>query len=370
MIQVGSAWRLVEAPTPGAAPPDPVDDKSGGAVIKNSISDNPKVQKLVEELTALDKNTPPADASANAAAVVQHHLKRADLLERIVAEVKPEDRDPWIRQVADSLCTAAQANPKEAAPPARLVTLEKQLAAVMPAANLTAYVTYREMQADNAARISNRPQDLNKVQQEWVDRLSKFVETFPKAEDTPDALLQLGMANEFLSKEVDAKNWYARLARDFADKPQGVKAAGAVRRLGLEGQPLKLAGPLLGDPNTTFDVEQMRGKVVVVYYWASWNDEPASDFTKLKRVLDANGKDVALLCVNLDSSAEEARKAVSRLNAPGTHLYQAGGLEGKLATDYGILGLPNLFLVGKDGKVLSRTLQINNVEDEVKKQLK
>src|SRR5262249_59210599 len=107
MIQVGGAWRLVEAPTPGAAPPDPVDDKGGGAVIKNSIGDNPKVQKLVEELTALDKNTPPADSSANAAAVVQHHLKRADLLERIVAEVKPEDRDPWIRQVADSLCTAA-----------------------------------------------------------------------------------------------------------------------------------------------------------------------------------------------------------------------------------------------------------------------
>jgi hypothetical protein len=273
--------------------------------------------------------------------------------------------------VADSLCTAAQANPKEAAPLTRLLNLEKQLAAALPAANLTGYVTYREMQADNAAKISRGgPQDLNKVQQDWVERLTKFVEAFPKAEDAPDALLQLGMANEFLNKEVEAKNWYGRLARDFADKPQGAKAAGAVRRLGLEGQPLKLAGPLLGDPNTTFDIEQMRGKLVVVYYWASWNDEPTSDFTKLKRVLDANGKNVDLLCVNLDSSAEEARKAVTKLAAPGTHLYQAGGLEGKLATDYGILGLPNLFLVGKDGKVLSRSLQINNLEDEIRKQLK
>jgi hypothetical protein len=31
--------------------------------------------------------------------------------------------------------------------------------------------------------------------------------------------------------------------------------------------------------------------------------------------------------------------------------------------------LPNLFLVGKDGKVVSRTLQPNGVEEEIKKQL-
>jgi hypothetical protein len=32
--------------------------------------------------------------------------------------------------------------------------------------------------------------------------------------------------------------------------------------------------------------------------------------------------------------------------------------------------LPTMFLVGKDGKVVSRTLQMNNLEDEVKKLLK
>jgi hypothetical protein len=31
---------------------------------------------------------------------------------------------------------------------------------------------------------------------------------------------------------------------------------------------------------------------------------------------------------------------------------------------------PSLFLVGKDGKVSSRTTQINGLEDEIKKQLR
>ena len=50
-------------------------------------------------------------------------------------------------------------------------------------------------------------------------------------------------------------------------------------------------------------------------------------------------------------------------------LYQAGALESPLAVKYGILVLPNLFLVGKDGKVVSRSVQIGGLEDEVKKLL-
>ncbi len=51
---------------------------------------------------------PPAPTGSTDPRVVEHHLKRADILEQIVAEVKAEERDPWIRQVADSLSTAAQ----------------------------------------------------------------------------------------------------------------------------------------------------------------------------------------------------------------------------------------------------------------------
>src|SRR5262249_3491931 len=160
-----------------------------------------------------DKDAPPA---SDAAALVQHHLRRADLLEQIIAKVKPEERDPWIRQVADSLSTAAQSSGKsDSAAMKRLLSLEKQLTQALPAGNnLAGYVTFREMQADYSIKIGNQPKDFNKVQQEWVDRLAKFVQTYPKADDAPDAMLQAGMVCEFLSKDVDAKNWYAKIARD------------------------------------------------------------------------------------------------------------------------------------------------------------
>ena len=50
-------------------------------------------------------------------------------------------------------------------------------------------------------------------------------------------------------------------------------------------------------------------------------------------------------------------------------LFVPGGLESPLATQYGVMVLPNLFLVGKDGKVISRSVQTGTVEDELKKLL-
>lgn len=249
----------------------------------------------------------------------------------------------------------------------RLESLEKQLTEKMAGSNLAAYVTFREMQADYTLKIAAQPKDFNTVQTEWVVRLSKFVDTFPKAEDTPDALLQLGMVSEFLNKEVEAKNWYGKLKKDFPDKVQATKAAGAIRRLESEGQALKVTGPTLADPNVAFDVDQMQGKIVVVYYWASWNSQTASDFAKLKTVAEANKGAVGVVLVNLDNVTEEARTFLRNTQAPGVVLHQPGGLESKLATDYGVMVLPNLFLVGKDGKVVSRTVQVNALEDEIKK---
>jgi hypothetical protein len=210
-----------------------------------------------------------------------------------------------------------------------------------------------------------------KVQSEWLERLGKFVATYPKADDTPDALLQCGMVSEFLGKEVEAKNWYGQLVKNFPDKPHALKANGAIARLDLEGKPLQLTGPRLDDPATVFDVANHAGKIVVVYYWASWNSQTVGDFAKLKLMLNEHsGKGVELVCVNLDNSAAEAKAFLQRSPAPGIHLHQQGGLESKLATQYGVMVLPNIFLVGKDGKVVSTKVQVGTVEEEVKKLVK
>ncbi len=357
MILVGSAWKLTDAPTAGAAAaeekPDVVD-----------LAKDPKLQALVEKLTELDKR----NVGSSGAAAVKHHLDRANLLEQIVATVKPTERDPWIRQVADSLSSAMQATAKgDATAAGRLASLEKQLVQHMEGSNLAAYVAFRRMQAEYSVKIGES-KDFQSVQKEWMEKLTGFVKAYPKAEDAADAMLQLGMVCEFLGKEVEAKNWYAQLAKTFADKPQAAKAAGAAQRLDLEGQPVSVSGPAL-EGGAPVDLQQLSGKVILIYYWASWNGQAAGDFAKLKAIVEANKGAVEVVAVNLDASADEAKAFLAKNPLPGRHLHQPGGLESKLATQYGIMVLPTMLVVGKDGKCVSKSAQVNTAEDEVKKQL-
>src|SRR5262249_5993736 len=153
-----------------------------------------------------------------------------------------------------------------------------------------------------------------------------------------------------LAKETEAKKWYEQFVANFSSHPLAAKIQGALRRLDLEGKPLELSSPTLS--GGTFDISQLRGKVVVVYYWWSWKDECAGDFAKLKLLLNAYGsKGLELVCVNLDNTAAEANAFLKRSPSPGVQLFQPGGLESPLAKRYGIMFLPNFFLVGKDGNV-------------------
>ncbi len=362
IIQVGMAWRLIDAPTPGMN----MMEAGEGGILPN----NPDLLKRVEELGKLDKTAPPQTSSPDPL-VVRHHLKRADLLEQIIAIVDAKEREPWIRQLGDSLCTAAQYSPKsDHAAMTRLLSLEHQLVNKMPGSNLAAYVTFREMQTEYSLKITDN-KDFNKVQQDWLDRLSKFVQTYPKAEDTPDAMLQAGMVSEFLDKDTEAKNWYLQLIKHFPDSPQAAKAQGAITRLESEGKPFKLVGPLLQDTTQVFDVDSLHGKVVIVYYWAKWNSQSLGDFAKLKLLLETYGKTkgIELVCINLDNTIEEAKAFLARTPSPGTHLFQKGGLDCNLAASYGVMVLPNVFVIDRQGKMANRKIQINNLEDEIKKQL-
>jgi hypothetical protein len=51
-------------------------------------------------------------------------------------------------------------------------------------------------------------------------------------------------------------------------------------------------------------------------------------------------------------------------------LYEEGGLESRLANDLGILTLPTMILIGRDGRVLNRNISAGELETELKKQLR
>jgi len=347
IIQVGAVWRLVDVPG------TPEDTVAG--------DNNPEMQKLLTALGELDKT----GITATGAAAAQYNEARAGLIEKIIPHIRDAaEKETWYKQVLDNLSAGALAG--SATAKARLTDYRTQLASKMPGTNLTGYAVFRELWTEWQPKLQK---DFTaKRQEEWHEQLAKFVKDYPTADDTPEALNTLAMGSEFSGKEEEAVRWYRLISANFAQHPLAEHARGAERRLKLVGNPLELAGQTL-QSNTAFDINQLKGKVVVVYYWNTQCSSCPGDFATLKARLEGQ-KDVALVCVNLDSKLEDAVRYLQSNPVPAIHVVQPGkdaGLKGQLASHYGINILPTLFLVGRDGRVLNHKLHVADVEEALKK---
>ncbi len=357
IIQVGQAWRLVDLSAETDEPTAP---------------NNPKLNKLLADLSDLEKKITDAPnlnpGQANPALAGLYEL-RAALCLQIIPEAEAKEKETWYKQLFDSLSGAVLAGSENSRK--QLDAYQKHFAEKMPGTNLAAYATYRQLWAFYSPKLVTGDA---KAQEAYNEQLVKFVKDFPRADDTADALHQLGMSCEFANvkdKEEEAARWYGAIHTNFPEHHLAEWAKGAERRLRLTGNPLVLSGTLLTG-NDKFDINQLKGKIVVVHYWASNSSTAADDFARLKRVLSTQ-KDVELVCVNLDDKTD---KAVTFLQQNGIalqayHIAQAArdpnGMRGALANYYGINVLPTVFLVGRDGRVVNARLQVADLDEALKK---
>jgi len=364
IVKVGLAWRLLDIPSHQeshhpVAQPHPSQTPS-----------DPEAEKLKDQIAEMDKHPPESPPQPQPhPATVRFNLERAQLVEKLVPRIPAgKDRENWIKQLFDNYSAAAQhSDAKDRRAYTRLKDLRDQAAKDPGAASMVSYADWRLLWAEYAPKMGEV-----ETQKKWVDEMAKFVQAYPRAEDTPDALFHLGMTCEFAGREEEAKRYYHQLATNFPQHHLASKAAGAKRRLELVGNAIELHGPALD--GSTYNIARHKGKVVVVYYWASFCTNCATDFGKLKQLHAANAaKGLELVFINLDDQKSICQQFLQSNPVPGTHLFESaadgGGLNSPYAIQYGIQGLPTLFLIGRDGKVINRTLQTVDLEEALKKAL-
>ena len=349
----------------------------------------------MDEIGKMDTECPPS-VRPTTAAEVNCLLRRAAKIEELLTENPPQAENWWeqlldnlgavaYKERADSLLGPAVKAVQDGPGMTRLKQRKDQLVKGRPGTNLAGHATFVELCARFLPLLESERamNDLKKVQEEWHDALTKFVTDYPAVKDTPDALNYLAIGAEFAGKDEEAKRWYRLIYTNFPTHALAEKSRGCVRRLEAIGQPMELVSPTL-DGRNTFDITTLKanpaagvkGKVVAVYYWASYCQSCPREFAVLKQLHSAlQIKGLELVCVNLDDNPADAVRFLTANPLPGIHLFQAAkagggvGLNGPLAVHYGINGLPTLFLIGRDGKVVNTTLQAFDLEPAVNKQL-
>ncbi len=108
--------------------------------------------------------------------------------------------------------------------------------------------------------------------------------------------------------------------------------------------------PDLRDPSARVELESLRGRPVVVNFWASWCVPCRKELPGFEAAHQRFGDRVAFLGVNHQDGRTPARDL---LRQSGVTYPSGADAEGKVASDYGLRGMPSTVLVSSSGQIVA-----------------
>jgi thiol-disulfide isomerase/thioredoxin len=364
MIKLGDTWKFVDLPRV-------VDMNQQGnliAALEGGIrswvfrtnvgnaggGEDPQVAAAIQDLAAFDNNKDNLALQAGSPKdLARFHVGRVAPLNKIVkaAEAAGDARIELDHQklIVDSLAAAFSTGQY----PAGSKLLDDLSA---KGGKIGTYAGFKQIEADFALQNVIDPGNNQIAQEKWLEKLKAFVEKNPQCDEAPQGLLFLASTHEMNGKEAEARKYYAALAKDYAATEWGKKAAGALRRLDLVGKPIALkATDIRGQ---SVDLSQYRGKTVLVTFWATWAGPAKRDLPELAKLYAKfKPKGFEILAIDLDNEKADLDAFLQASPLPWPQVFEPGGMESRLATEFGVISLPTMLLVDPEGKVVNRSLR-------------
>lgn len=360
MIRLGDVWKLIDLPfavdpkKPTTPPQPPVALRS--AIYSHTIGGpggalSPELDAALKALAEYDGKAAP-DAASDPKKVAEFHVGRIEPLKAVAkAATNADEQLTYYKEIVNSLAAAYQSGQY----PAGGKALEQIIA---QGDKLGTYADYRKILAEYAMEADDSADNRNllELQKKFLTRLETFLKDHPKADEAPDVLFQLASGNEFNAAEAEARTYYARLAKEHPGSEAGKKAVGALRRLDLVDQPISLAGQ--GANGEKIDARSFQGKTLLILFWNSEATQFKNDLEAYSALIQKyRDRNFQILGVNLDPDKAAMDAFLKRTGLAWPQIHEPGGMDSRLADEYGILTLPTMFLVDPQGKVLNRSLR-------------
>jgi thiol-disulfide isomerase/thioredoxin len=144
---------------------------------------------------------------------------------------------------------------------------------------------------------------------------------------------------------------------------------GLARRLALPGHVMNLKGKTFDGKD--FNLADLKGKVVLVDFWATWCGFCVKEFPHVEELYKAyEGRGFEVVGVSLDEDREQLKDFLKENKLPWIIVHDAENMgDHPAAKEYGIVGLPTVVLIGKDGNVITFDARGEQLDEQLAKLL-
>ena len=124
---------------------------------------------------------------------------------------------------------------------------------------------------------------------------------------------------------------------------------------------------LPGVKDNTISLSSLKGKVVLIDFWASWCGPCRAAIPNVIKLYNKyNAKGFEVYGVSIDSKKADWLKAIANDKIKYTQVMDKDGWNSTVAEKYGVYSIPSTFLLDKTGKVIAIDLDGEELENKVK----